>query len=95
MKFSIIIPIYNVSGYLRQCLESLKSQSFTDFEVLMVDDGSSDASAEICTLFTQDDDRFRLFRKANGGVGSARKFPIHICSKGFDKNKGVDEMCHI
>lgn len=75
-KFSIIIPIYNVSGYLRQCLESLKAQSFTDFEVLMVDDGSSDASAEICTLFTQDDDRFRLFRKANGGVGSARNLGL-------------------
>lgn len=75
-KFSIIIPIYNVSGYLRQCLESLKAQSFADFEVLMVDDGSSDASAEICTLFTQDDDRFRLFRKANGGVGSARNLGL-------------------
>ncbi len=73
---SIIIPIYNTERYLRDCLNSIKNQTFTDLEVIMVDDGSSDQSPDICREFERSDSRFRYYRKENGGAGSARNYGI-------------------
>ena len=73
---SIIIPVYNAGKYLLKTLESVKDQGFTDFEVLLVDDGSTDNSAEICSAFVNKDSRFTLYQKPNGGVCSARNFGI-------------------
>ncbi|MHA6603145.1 glycosyltransferase family 2 protein [Aerococcus urinae] len=75
-KISIIIPIYNVENYLIECLESVKKQTFTDFEVIMVNDGSTDASAVIADNYCQRDKRFKLFHQFNQGVSSARNFGI-------------------
>ena len=75
-SFSIIIPVYNAGKYLLKTLESVKDQGFTDFEVLLVDDGSTDNSAEICSAFVNKDSRFTLYQKPNGGVCSARNFGI-------------------
>ena len=75
-SFSIIIPVYNAGKYLLKTLESVKDQGFTDFEVLLVDDGSTDNSAEICNTFVNKDSRFTLYQKPNGGVSSARNFGI-------------------
>lgn len=72
MKLSIIIPVYNTEKYLPACLESVLSQRFTDFEVLLVDDGSSDASGRICDEYAEKDSRIRVLHKGNGGVSSAR-----------------------
>ncbi len=69
---SVIIPIYNIAEYLPACLESLIKQENSDFEVIMVNDGSSDRSEEICRQYETKDKRFRLFNKPNGGVSSAR-----------------------
>lgn len=69
---SVIIPIYNSEQYLKTCLSSVRNQSFKDFEVLMIDDGSTDHSAEICKEFALADDRFHYHYKENGGSGSAR-----------------------
>lgn len=71
-KISIIIPVYNVEPYLDRCLNSVLSQSFTDFEVLLIDDGSTDASGKICDKYASRDERIRVFHKENGGVSSAR-----------------------
>ena len=68
---SVIIPVYNVEKYIERCLESVQAQSFTDFEVLMVDDGSPDKSAELAEKYTADS-RFKLIRQKNGGPGVAR-----------------------
>lgn len=68
---SVIIPIYNVEKYIERCLASVQAQSFTDFEVLIVDDGSSDRSAELAEKYTADS-RFKLIRQKNGGLGAAR-----------------------
>lgn len=68
---SIIVPIYKAEQYLVRCLDSIKAQSFTDFEVIMIDDGSPDRSAEIAERYTSDP-RFRLFRQENAGVGAVR-----------------------
>ena len=76
MKISIIIPVYNTEEYLRPCLDSILSQSFTDYEVLLIDDGSSDESGRICDAYAQKDSRILVFHKENGGVSSARNCGI-------------------
>ena len=75
---SIVIPIYNAASYLQQCLDSIKNQSFTDFEVIMVNDGSTDASKEICMNYVATDNRFRLINQINSGVSSARNTGIEL-----------------
>ena len=78
---SVIIPLYNVELYLRQCLDSVLAQTYPRCEVILVDDGSTDASCEICREYAGKDDRFLLLRKENGGASSARNF-------GLDRAKG-------
>ena len=80
-KISVIIPVYNAEKYLSHCIKSILSQTFTDFEVLLIDDGSTDGSGEICDEFAKNDTRIRVFHKNNGGVSSARNV-------GLDNAKG-------
>ncbi|MEU0598915.1 CDP-glycerol glycerophosphotransferase family protein [Streptomyces sp. NPDC006393] len=75
-RLSVIVPMYDVERYLPACLDSLAAQTFQDFEVLMVDDGSPDGSAAIAESYAQRDPRFRLIRKENGGLGAARNTGI-------------------
>lgn len=70
-SISIIIPIYNTEKYLEQCLESIANQTFTNFEVLCIDDGSTDDSPAIMEAFTAKDTRFKVIHKQNAGYGSA------------------------
>lgn len=71
-KISIIVPVYNAERYLRRCVDSILTQTFSDFEVLLIDDGSKDHSGAICDEYAQQDDRVRVWHKENGGVSSAR-----------------------
>jgi glycosyltransferase involved in cell wall biosynthesis len=71
-KVSVIVPAYNVRDYIEEALISLKQQSFKAFEVLVVDDGSTDGTAEIVRRFCDRDSRFKLLQKPNGGLSSAR-----------------------
>lgn len=71
-KISIIVPVYNVEKYVRQCIDSILSQSFTDFELLLINDGSKDKSGDICDEYAAEDSRIRVIHKENGGVSSAR-----------------------
>lgn len=71
-RISIGVPFHNVEEYLPQCLDSIFRQTFTDFEVIMVDDGSTDGSFEICQKYAAKDSRFKLFHQENGGVAKAR-----------------------
>lgn len=75
-KISIIVPVYNVEKYLQQCIDSIVAQSFTDWECLLIDDGSPDNSGAICDEYAKRDSRFKVFHKGNGGVSSARNFGI-------------------
>lgn len=70
---SVIIPIYNVEKYLRNCLDSLLIQTFTDFEVLLIDDGSSDDSGAICDEYVEKDRRVKVVHQKNQGVSAARQ----------------------
>lgn len=69
---SIIVPVYNVEVYLRQCLDSILSQTFTAWELILVDDGSPDGSGAICDEYAASDHRIRVFHIPNGGVSNAR-----------------------
>lgn len=75
-EISVIVAIYNADGYLSKCLNSIKLQTFRDFEVLMVDDGSTDNSLSVCEQYAKEDARFKYFHKENGGVASARNFGL-------------------
>ena len=73
---SVIVPIYNVEQYLPKCIDSIMSQSFTNIEILLVDDGSPDNCGRICDDYALRDSRVRVFHKTNGGVSSARNYGI-------------------
>ena len=73
VKFSIIVPVYNVEKYLRECIDSLINQTYKDFEIILVDDGSPDNSPQICDEYAKNDNRIKVIHKENGGVTSARK----------------------
>ena len=75
MKFSIIVPIYNVEKYLENCLKSIQNQSYPNFEVLMIDDGTKDRCPEIMKKF-EEDERFKSFHKKNGGLSDARNYGV-------------------
>lgn len=75
-KVSVIIPVYNAEKYLRKCLDSVLAQSFADFEVLLINDGSTDGSGKICDDYAQKDARVKVFHKENGGVSSARNLGL-------------------
>ena len=75
-KVSIIVPVFNVEKYLKRCLESLISQTFKDIEIILVNDGSTDNSKNICEQFVKKDSRIILINKENAGVSSARNFGI-------------------
>lgn len=75
-KFSIVVPVYNTELYLHRCLDSIVNQSFSDFEVLLIDDGSTDGSGKICDFYAEKDSRVRVFHKENGGVSSARNLGL-------------------
>lgn len=70
---SIITPVYNTEKYLIKCLDSIKAQTFSDFEVILIDDGSTDASPKILDDYAKTDTRFKVFHKKNEGVTKARK----------------------
>lgn len=72
----MIVPVYNAERWLRRCVDSILGQTFTDFELLLVDDGSTDGSAAICDEYAALDPRVRVFHKPNGGVSSARNLGL-------------------
>lgn len=72
MFFSIVVPVYNVEKYLRECLDSILNQTFTDFELILVDDGSKDSSPLICDEYAQKDERIKVIHEQNGGQAEAR-----------------------
>ena len=76
--FSIVIPVYNVAPYLRECLDSVLAQTFTDWEAICVDDGSTDGSGAILDEYAAKDSRFRVFHQPNAGVSAARNKALDV-----------------
>lgn len=78
-QLSIIVPVYNVKEYLPDCLDSILSQPFGDYEIILVDDGSKDGSEEICNNYADKDPRIKVIHKSNGGLSSARNTGLDYC----------------
>ena len=74
---SIIVPVYNTANYLPQCVDSIICQSYTDWELILVDDGSKDQSGMICDEYAKRDNRIMVIHQSNNGVSSARNAGIH------------------
>ena len=78
VKFSIIIPVYNVKKYLSECINSVLSQTYDDYEIILVDDGSTDGSSKLCDEYQNQDSRIKTIHKENGGLSSARNCGIQL-----------------
>lgn len=82
-KISIIVPVYKVEQYLPKCIDSILSQTYQDWELLLINDGSPDNSGNICDEYAQKDERIRVFHKENGGASSARNIGLDNASGDF------------
>lgn len=76
---SVIVPVYNVNLYLKQCVDSILSQTYKKLEILLVDDGSTDNSGMICDDYAKIDQRVKVIHKKNGGLSDARNVALDIC----------------
>lgn len=73
---SVIVPIYNVQDYLDKCINSIINQTYTNLEVILVNDGSTDDSEKICLNYMKNDGRIKYYKKINGGLADARNFGL-------------------
>ena len=94
-KLSVIVPVYKVEKYIHQCVDSILSQTFQDFELILVDDGSPDTCGEICDEYAKIDRRIKVIHKVNGGLSDARNFGIDIAEGNYitfvDSDDKIDE----
>ena len=91
-KISVIVPVYNAEHYLSHCIDGILAQSFTDFELLLIDDGSTDGSSAICDAYAEADSRVRVFHKKNGGVSSARNLGLDEATGKFVFFADADDL---
>ena len=80
MVYSVIIPVYNIELNLRRCIDSFLKQTFCDFEIILVDDGSTDSSGIICDEYAASDQRVHAIHKKNNGVSSARNTGLNFAT---------------
>lgn len=102
-KISIIVPVYNAEKRLNICLDSLKEQTYKNFEVILINDGSTDKSGDICDIYTKKDERFKVIHSKNSGVSSARNKGLNVCTGDYIifvdsddevKNNMLEEMLY-
>lgn len=91
-KFSIIIPVYNVERYLRRCADSVLAQNFTDYEIILVDDGSPDRCGDICDEYVAKDSRIKCIHQVNGGLSAARNSGLRAASGEYVLFLDSDDM---
>ena len=79
-KISVIVPVYKVEEYLDECVDSILRQSYTNFELILVDDGSPDCCGEMCNEYQKKDSRIQVVHKKNGGLSDAEECGLKIAS---------------
>lgn len=94
VKISVIVPVYNVEKFLPECLNSLIDQTHKNFEVLLVDDGATDHSADICDNYAKKDNRIRVFHKKNGGLSDARNYALTYITGDYIAFIDSDDYVH-
>lgn len=94
-KLSVVVPVYKVEQYIHQCVNSILYQTFTDFEIILVDDGSPDKCGEICDEYAKKDSRIKVIHKENGGLSDARNFGIDVAKGDYitfvDSDDDIDK----
>ena len=88
---SVIVPVYNAESYLSRCVESLLTQTYQDFEIILVNDGSTDSSGAICDEYAQKDDRIRVIHQSNSGVAAARQQGIDVAQGEYSIHVDPDD----
>lgn len=83
IKFSIIVPVYNVESYLKKCIESLINQTYSNIEILLIDDGSLDNSLKICYEYSEKHGNIEVYHKSNGGLSDARNYGLSKASGNY------------
>ena len=83
-KISIVVPVYKVEKYLYRCVKSILEQTFFDFDLVLVDDGSPDSCGELCDEYAATDKRIQVIHQKNGGLSAARNSGIELCLKNSD-----------
>ncbi len=91
---SVIIPVYNVKKYIERCLDSVTAQTYKDLEIIIIDDGSTDGSGEICDTYAQNDDRIRLIHQSNRGQSYARNAALDIAAGDYIAFVDSDDLVH-
>lgn len=92
---SVIVPVYNVEKYITKCIDSILAQSFSDFELLLVDDGSTDSSGSICDEYSKKDSRVRVIHKENSGPSDARNMGIAQATGDYVTYIDSDDLVHV
>lgn len=91
---SVIVPIYNVEPYLKECIESILAQTWKNYEVILVDDGSTDLSGKLCDAYANENDKVRVIHKENGGLSSARNAGIEVSVGNYIAFVDSDDIIH-
>lgn len=94
LKISIIVPVYKVEQYLSRCIDSILNQTFQDFELILVDDGSPDNCGEICNKYALKDNRIKVIHKENGGLSDARNVGLDIATGEYISFVDSDDVVH-
>ncbi len=93
-NLTVIVPCYNVSAYLSECLDSIRNQVYENFEVVLVNDGSTDTTGDICDLYANADPRFRVLHIKNSGSSMARYYGLHECRTEYVTFVDADDFIH-
>ncbi|MBS4212689.1 glycosyltransferase [Neobacillus rhizophilus] len=93
-KISVIVPVYNVEKYLSKCINSIINQTYTNLEIILVDDGSTDNSGDICDCYASKDTRIKVIHKENGGLSDARNMGLGVATGGYVNFIDSDDYIH-
>lgn len=94
-KVTVIVPVYNVEKYLSECIESILAQTHKDLEIILVDDGSTDSSPDICDSYAEKDSRIKVVHKENGGVSAARNTALDVMTGDYVTFIDSDDVINV